>query len=163
MIMLRGRANARPFLFSGKVVLRGSCGMVRKGTKEKRLTHTESQRHRVGATALRQGSCRGCACAFCALSVATSKQASCVDTLVARLVAVSRQIGKAASRHWKNFVAHTETRRHRVGATALKLGNCCAASLREPSTLMQTHWRKLHASTSMSSGFATAHQIGNRL
>ena len=63
----------------------------------------------------------------------------------------------------KNSFTHTEAQRHRVGATALKLGNCCAASLREPSTLMQTHWRKLHASTSMSSGFATAHQIGNRL
>ncbi|MBR4612311.1 MAG: hypothetical protein IKO40_06295, partial [Kiritimatiellae bacterium] len=33
------------------------------------------------------------------------------DTLVARLVAVSRQIGKAASRHRKNCMAHTEAQR----------------------------------------------------
>ena len=40
--------------------------------------------------------------AFCGVSAVTLKQASCVASHAARPVAVPRQIGKAASRHWKS-------------------------------------------------------------
>ena len=55
------------------------------------------------ATAPKQGNCRGCACAFRAESAATLRQASCAVSPGARPVAVSRQIGKAAPQHWKNW------------------------------------------------------------
>ena len=68
-----------------------------------RLTqsHRDTDFSTIGATAPRQENCRGCARAFCAVSAAASKQASCVITLVAWLIAICRQIGKAAPQHGK--------------------------------------------------------------
>ena len=68
-----------------------------------RLTqsHRDTEFSTIGATAQRQENCRGCARAFCAVSAAASKQASCVITLVAWLIAICRQIGKVASQHGK--------------------------------------------------------------
>ena len=48
-------------------------------------------------------------------------------------------------------------------ATAPNLGSWCASRYREPTARMRPHWRKPHAPASMSCGFATADQIGNRL
>ena len=64
-------------------------------------SHRDTEFSTIGATAPRQENCRGCARAFCAVSAAASKQASCVITLVAWLIAICRQIGKAASQHGK--------------------------------------------------------------
>ena len=68
---------------------------------QRKLWEMRSHESTQGATAPNFENCRKCACAFCGVSAAAPKQASCSASPAARPMSVPRQIGKAALRHGK--------------------------------------------------------------